>query len=139
MSKLLILLVAVFLAALLPARALAADKLLFEQAGSTNWAIKDFSIIVGPLSATTRNTIFVISGMYSTIAATVARVGTPKPTTNDVFAVTNFRDDLRISTTFIPDKAVIDIMRLVTLMFEAQHQAVPSFVPEIANSFEHGR
>jgi hypothetical protein len=127
-------------AMLLPTELLASDRLLFEMAGSTDWAIADFSIVAGGISETTRQTIYVTPETYTKISTLVASIGSSKAIANaSGFAVTEFKGASPAATVLIPDEAVVEIMHTVILMFEKEHQAVPAIVPEIANSFAYGR
>jgi hypothetical protein len=126
--------------ATLPMTAVAQERLLFEMAGPTNWAIEDFSVTTGEISQTTRKTIYVTSQAYKQITSIVVANTLPKTTVNDqVFAVTSFKDTTRGSTVFVPDKTIIDLMQRISLMFKAEHQTVPVIVSELATTFASGR
>ena len=132
------LLITAFFVVSFPTRLLASDSLLFQQAGPRNWAINDFEIIVGYISDTTRETIYVTPVTYANIASFVSNIGsrTAKPD-EQVFSVTEIVGARPKAVFFIPDRAVGDIMRKIVMMCQVDRQTVPAFVSEIADSFPH--
>lgn len=125
---------------LFPTELLACDRLLFEMAGSRNGAMPDFSIAAGPVSKTTRKTIYVTPEAYTSIASFISSIGSSTAIANGpFFSVTEFRNSMPKAALFIADKAVGDIMRKIILMYEAEGQAVPKIVAEIADSLPYGR
>lgn len=137
--KKLLLLSAVLVALFLPTRLLASDRLLFQMAGPRDWAIRDFSIVAGRISDTTRDIIYVSPATYTDIASWISSIGSHAARVDEqVFSVTRFRSSRRAYVLFIPDVAVGDVMRRIILMCMANRQAVPAIVSEIADSFPHG-
>ena len=126
--------------ALSSTNSLASDKLIFEMAGSTNWAIADFCIAIGRVSESTRRTIYVTPETYAQISSLVSSVGTiAAPANKLVFAVTQFKNSSTTGPVLVSDRSVVDIMGKIASMSEVEHQPVPAIVSEIASTFASGR
>ncbi|GHU11999.1 hypothetical protein AGMMS50225_18830 [Betaproteobacteria bacterium] len=136
LMKILSLVSFILLTAFLPSQSLAADHLLFKQAGPTNWSIPPFSIAIGVADETTWQTIYVTEKTYKSVRALITKSGSPSTNWEEmVFAVTEFNGELPLPTVFVPDEVVVQVMGDISSTYKAHHQTIHPLISHIMRSF----